>query len=145
MFFAELLDGHPAALLLGNAVTPLVGGAGLPCGGGVAHDTNLRPSPPLGKRVSSDAYAQLYTSGGRTRMDLITQQYMDTFCKEHTISQSLDESRKFEHFSAYVVFRREQSGTIDTHDVLTGDDSASSSSGGSDRALILSASWSTAL
>src|SRR5579862_1196068 len=74
-------------------------------------------------------------SGGRTIMDLITEQYVSTFCKEHNILDSLEEFKKFEHFSAYVVFRREHADTIDTHDVLTGDDSLPSSSGGSDTGI----------
>ena len=68
-------------------------------------------------------------------MDLITDQYVSTFCKEHNIPNSVNESKQFEHFSAYVVFRREHADTIDTHDVLTGDDSSSSSYGGSDTGI----------
>lgn len=68
-------------------------------------------------------------------MDLITEQYVNTFCREHNIPESLPESKRFEHFSAYVVFRREHAETIDTHDVLTGDDSSSSSSNGLDTGI----------
>ncbi len=68
-------------------------------------------------------------------MDLITNQYVTLFCKEHNLPESLEEFKKFEHFAAYVVFRREYSGTIDTHDVLTGDEAATSYSGGSDTGI----------
>jgi len=56
VFFAELLDGQTAALLLGDPFTPPIRSAGLSYGGGFGHDTNLRRSPPVGKRGSSDAY-----------------------------------------------------------------------------------------
>jgi hypothetical protein len=74
-------------------------------------------------------HVRLEISGGRTTMDLITDQYVTTFCSEHNIPQDLPESKRFEHFAAYVVFRREHADTIDTHDVLTSDDSSPSAGG----------------
>lgn len=79
---------------------------------------------------------RLEVSGGRTSMDRITEQYLNTFCDEHNLPPgTVDLSKRFEHFCSYVIFRREHAETIDTHDVLTVDEPQATSRGGGDTGI----------
>ena len=54
-------------------------------------------------------------------MDKVTESLLAEFSNEHSI-EGLIESKRFEHFAAFVMIRGEHSESFDTHDVVVGDD-----------------------
>ena len=52
-------------------------------------------------------------------MDKITESLLSEFAKQHNL-ETLDESKKFEHFIAYIVVKSEHPETFDTHDIVVG-------------------------
>jgi hypothetical protein len=64
---------------------------------------------------------RLDMSGGRTTMDKVTQSLLKEFSEEHGIID-LPESRRFEHFTAYLMVRQSLAETFDTHDLVIGED-----------------------
>ena len=61
-------------------------------------------------------------------MDKITESLLAEFSTEHGLD-SLDESKRFEHFTAYIVVRGEHSESFNTEDIVVGDGSKGSKSG----------------
>lgn len=88
----------------------------------------------LGTRQSENV--RLAISGGRTKMDKITESLLNEFSEEHGLL-SLSESKRFEHFACYSVFKREHTETFDTTDLVVGDGKgyAKTSKDGSDIGL----------
>lgn len=62
-------------------------------------------------------------------MDKVTESLLAEFSKEHSL-EHLKESKRFEHFSSYVVVRGEHTESFDTADIVVGDDE--STQGGAD-------------
>src|ERR1043166_107145 len=54
-------------------------------------------------------------------MDKVTESLLAEFSREHGI-ENLPETKRFEHFAAFVMVRGEHSESFDTHDVVVGDD-----------------------
>ena len=71
-------------------------------------------------------------SGGRTTLDKITESLLAEFSAEHELTH-LKESKKFEHFSAFLIVSREQSESFSTQDIVVGDDAQGS--GGTDTGI----------
>src|SRR5579863_3643945 len=67
-------------------------------------------------------------------MDKITESLLAEFSKEHSLD-AIDESKRFEHFSAYIVVRGEHSESFSTEDIVVGDGAKSSSKSGSDTGI----------
>ena len=62
-------------------------------------------------------------------MDKVTESLLAEFSKEN-ILESLDESKRFEHFAGFVIVRGEHSESFDTDDIVVGDGNKSSAGGG---------------
>jgi len=62
-------------------------------------------------------------------MDRITESLLNEFSAEHGLS-TLAESKRYEHFTSYIVVKEEHSETFDTHDIVVGD--GPQTAGGSD-------------
>src|SRR5579863_3531772 len=62
---------------------------------------------------------RLYTSGGRTVMDKVSESLLNEFSNERGISH-LDEDKRFEHFVCFITVGRHNSDTFDTEDILVG-------------------------
>ena len=62
---------------------------------------------------------RLGISGGRTVLDKITESLLSEFSQQHNLD-TLDESKRFEHFIAYIVVKSEHPETFDTHDIVVG-------------------------
>jgi hypothetical protein len=57
-------------------------------------------------------------------MDKITESLLNEFSHENGI-EALGESKRFEHFTSFLVVRGEHSESFDTHDIVVGDDKQS--------------------
>ena len=56
-------------------------------------------------------------------VDRITESLLSEFSQQHNL-QTLDESKRFEHFTAYIVVKSEYPETFDTHEVVVGSDAS---------------------
>ncbi|MBN9614944.1 MAG: hypothetical protein BGO25_05850 [Acidobacteriales bacterium 59-55] len=54
-------------------------------------------------------------------MDKITESLLSEFSQQNNLD-TLDESKRFEHFTAYIVVKSEHPETFDTHDLVVGSD-----------------------
>ncbi len=54
-------------------------------------------------------------------MDKITESLLNEFSTEHGLMH-LDESKRFEHFTSYLIVGKEHSGTFESGDLVVGDD-----------------------
>lgn len=54
-------------------------------------------------------------------MDKITESLLSEFSQQNNL-ETLGESKRFEHFSAYIVVKSEHPETFDTHDLIVGSD-----------------------
>jgi hypothetical protein len=64
---------------------------------------------------------RLIVSGGRTALDRITESLLQEFSQQNNL-ETLTESKRFEHFTAYIVLKSEHPETFDTHDLVVGSD-----------------------
>lgn len=64
---------------------------------------------------------RLEISGGRTILDKITESHLQEFSDQNNLG-TLSESKRFEHFVAYIVLKSEHPETFDTHDLVVGSD-----------------------
>jgi len=65
-------------------------------------------------------------------LDKITESLLTEFSQQNNL-ETLPESKRFEHFTAYIVVKSEHSETFDTHDLVVG--SGSDNQGGSDTGI----------
>jgi len=59
-------------------------------------------------------------------MDKITESLLNEFSTEHGLTH-LDESKKYEHFTSYLIVGKEHSGTFQSGDLVVGDDKSKGS------------------
>jgi hypothetical protein len=76
--------------------------------------------------------ARLNVSGGRTVLDKITESLLSEFSQQHNLT-TLGESKRFEHFTAYIIVKSEHPETFDTHDLVVSSDA--NNAGGADTGI----------
>jgi len=75
---------------------------------------------------------RLDISGGRTVLDKITESLLSEFSQQNNL-EKLEESKRFEHFTSYIVVKSEHPETFDTHDIVVG--GGANNTGGTDAGI----------